>query len=141
MLRGPDAVHPRASRTRPNAAAVPSHAAVDERPVDVARLEYAPYAAAVPSMLAARTAVQSARAAAARPRLWPTALVELARFAPDGWWRRPPFLPLPRPGLTRFRSETMYGDPDDGASAGDLVVWLEWCHAQNRRGQPARRSG
>ena len=86
-----------------------------------------------------RTVLGSARAVAARPRLWPTALVALVRFAPDGWWRRPPFLPLPRPGLTRFRSETMYGDPDAGPAPADVVVWLEWCRAQNRRRGPLPR--
>ena len=86
--------------------------------------------------------MRSARAIAARPRLWPTALVELARFAPDGWWRRPPFLPLPRPGLVRFRSETMHGDPGAAPSPADLVLWLEWCQAQNRRRRHLpRRSG
>jgi len=86
--------------------------------------------------------MRSARAIAARPRLWPTALVEFARFAPDGWWRRPPFLPLPRPGLVRFRSETMHGDPGAAPSPADLVLWLEWCQAQNRRQRHLpRRSG
>ena len=84
-------------------------------------------------MPAARIVLPSVRALAARPRLWLAALVALARFAPDGWWRRPPFLPLPRPGLARFRSETMYGDPDTVPLPADLVVWLEWCRAQDRR--------
>ena len=84
-------------------------------------------------MFAARVVLRSARAVAVRPRLWPTALAQLARFAPDRWWRRPPFIPLPAPELTRFRSETMYGHPDIPPLPADIVVWLEWCRTQNRR--------
>ena len=90
------------------------------------------YAAAVGTVLAVRLALQSARAVAARPRLWPTAVVQLVRFAPDRWWRRPPFVPLPQPDLVRFRSETMYGDPAQAPSPADVVVWLEWCRSQDR---------
>ena len=80
-----------------------------------------------------RMALRSARAVAARPRLWPTAMALLVRFAPDRWWRRPPFVPLPPTDLVRFRSETMFGDPAQAPSAADLVMWLEWCRAQNAR--------
>ena len=90
------------------------------------------YAAAVGTALAGRLALQAARAVAARPRLWPTAVAQLVRFAPDRWWRRPPFVPLPPPDLVRFRSETMYGDPTQAPSSADVVVWLEWCRAQDR---------
>ena len=83
--------------------------------------------------LAAGMVLRSMAAVAKRPRLWPTALVQGARFVPDGWWRRPPFLPLPTGELARFRSETMYGDPQLPPSPDDIVVWLEWCRAQNRR--------
>lgn len=91
-------------------------------------------------VFSARMVLTSARALAARPRLWTTALIEMARFAPGGWWRRPPFMPLPPPRLARFRSETMYGHRDAAPSPADLVVWLEWCRAQNRRRAP-RNSG
>ena len=89
------------------------------------------------AVFAARVVLQSAKAVAARPRLWSTALVQGARFAPDRWWRRPPFLPLPTPELARFRSETMYGDSEIAPSPPDVVVWLEWCRASSR----PRRSG
>ena len=74
------------------------------------------YAAAVGTVLAGRLALQSAWAVAARPRLWPTAVAQMVRFAPDRWWRRPPFVPLPGPDLVRFRSEAMYGDPAQAPS-------------------------
>ena len=84
-------------------------------------------------MPAVRLALRSARAVARMPTLWPTAVAEVVRFAPERWWRRPPFAPLPGADLLRFRSETMYGDPARDPSPADLVVWLEWCRAQNSR--------
>ncbi|MEW6476391.1 MAG: hypothetical protein AB1679_29365 [Actinomycetota bacterium] len=61
-----------------------------------------------------------------RPRLWPTALRQAFRLARPGWWRRPPFLPLPDGDYVRFRMQTAYGstgspDPED------LVAYLNWC--------------
>lgn len=73
------------------------------------------------------------RAVAARPALWGTALVQLRRFTPDGWYRRPPFLPLPDPRMLRFRVATQYGDPEARIVAGDVVAWLRWCKTENRR--------
>lgn len=70
----------------------------------------------------------------ARPWLWPTALLQLLRLAPTGWWRRWPVLPKPDPEWVRFRLVTQYGDPDHAASAADVVAWLEWCRTQRRRG-------
>ena len=67
------------------------------------------------------------------PTLWPTALVELRRFVPDGWWRRRPFLPLPDRAMLRFRLVTQYGDPDHAPDGDDLVSWLRWCRDENRR--------
>ena len=93
-------------------------------------------------MLVLRLALRSAGAVAVRPRLWPVATAQLIRFAPDRWWRRPPFLPLPRTDLVRFRSETMYGDASKAPSPADLVVWLEWCRAQrSRRLHPTANHG
>jgi|DEB0MinimDraft_10_1074344.scaffolds.fasta_scaffold00077_28 hypothetical protein len=68
-----------------------------------------------------------------RPRLWATAIVQVRRFVPDAWWKRAPFLPLPDPALSKFRSETQYGDPTATVTVDDLVVWLEWCRAERRR--------
>jgi hypothetical protein len=61
-----------------------------------------------------------------RPGLWPTALGQALRLARPGWWRRPPFLPVPDPDYVRFRMQTAYGsagspDPED------LVAYLNWC--------------
>ena len=62
-----------------------------------------------------------------RPSLWAIALVQLFRLAPTGWWRRPPFLPLPDREYLRFRLQTQYGDPDHTPEPADLVTYLRWC--------------
>lgn len=61
-----------------------------------------------------------------RPRLWGIAVAQLARLAPPGWWRQPPFLPLPDPAYLRFRLETAYGD-ERAPEPQDVVSYLEWC--------------
>lgn len=67
-----------------------------------------------------------AAAVLCRPGIWPTALAQLVRLAPRGWWRRPPFLPLPSPAYLRFRLETAYGEQRAPAPA-DVVTYLRWC--------------
>lgn len=67
---------------------------------------------------------------AIRPQLWSVAVVQVFRLARRGWWRRPPFLPLPDPEYLRFRLETAYGgDPPDrdGVETGDVLTYLRWC--------------
>jgi hypothetical protein len=67
------------------------------------------------------------RAVLARPVLWPTALRQVRRTARRGWWRRPPFLPVPSADYVRFRVLTQYGDGDASPSADDVVRYLRWC--------------
>ena len=72
-----------------------------------------------------------ARAALAlvrHPGLWSTAVTQLVRLAPRGWWRRRPFLPLPDPAYLQFRLQTQYGD-DRPPEPGDVVTYLHWCRA------------
>jgi hypothetical protein len=77
-----------------------------------------------------RSWTRSVLAVAARPGLWPTALRQGARLAPDRWWGRPPFLPLPDRSWLRFRMETAYGgDGRGGPRPDDLVTFLEWSRA------------
>ena len=77
------------------------------------------------------SAVWSAVAAVIRrPALWVTALRQVRTLARPGWWRRPPFLPLPDRDYLRFRLLTAYGG--DGTAAPtdhDLITYLEWCRA------------
>jgi hypothetical protein len=62
------------------------------------------------------------------PSLWLTGLRQARRLARPGWWRRPPFLPLPAPDYLRFRMETAYGGAGDHPPvAEDLVTYLRWC--------------
>jgi hypothetical protein len=65
-----------------------------------------------------------------RPDLWVTAVRVSLRLAPRGWWRRPPYLPLPSPAYLRFRLVTAYGgDGGHPPDPADLVAYLEWCRA------------
>lgn len=76
------------------------------------------------------------RAVLARPGLWWVALGALRRLARRGWWRRPPFLPLPGDAYWRFRLVTVNGG--DGVSepleAADVVAYLRWCQRSRPRG-------
>ena len=64
------------------------------------------------------------------PSLWATAIRQLFRLAPSGWWRRAPFLPLPDPAYLRFRLITAYGGSGStDPLPADLVTYLHWCRA------------
>lgn len=75
----------------------------------------------------------TAAAIAARPRLWSTAARQVARLARTGWWRRPPFLPVPDPAWLAFRLETQYGEPAHPPVPADVVAWLRWSRATEVR--------
>ena len=61
-----------------------------------------------------------------RPRLWSAAARQLRVLAPDRWWSRRPFLPLPDRDWMAFRMTTAYGDPAAPLVADDVVTWLRW---------------
>jgi len=66
----------------------------------------------------------------AHPSLWATALRQVTRLAPAGWWRRAPYVPLPDPAYMRFRMVTAYGGAGDAvAEPEDLLTYLRWCRA------------
>lgn len=71
-------------------------------------------------------------AVARRPQLWATALRQMRRTAPRGWWRRRPFLPVPGGDYLRFRSITHYGTPDHRPEPDDVVDYLAWCRLVQR---------
>jgi hypothetical protein len=75
-------------------------------------------------------------AVAPHPSLWWIGLVQLRRLAPRGWWRRPPFLPLPDPAYLRFRLQTMYGDSGHALEPEAMRTYLHWC-----RSFPAANAG
>ncbi len=67
-----------------------------------------------------------------RPDLWVTALRQARRTAPQGWWKRRPFLPVPSGAYLEFRLVTQYGDATHRPEAGDVVKYLEWCRQWDR---------
>ena len=75
----------------------------------------------------ARGAAGAIGAVAARPTLWPVALRQALRLAGAGWWRRPPFVPVPPTAYRRFRLQTQYGDPRHPVDSADIVRYLDWC--------------
>ena len=55
------------------------------------------------------------------------ALLRVAsRFRPRGWWRRPPFLPLPDRTYVRWRMHTAYGEYNSVPPAEDVVRYARW---------------
>lgn len=71
-----------------------------------------------------------------RPDLWATAVRQAVSLAPNRWWSRKPFLPLPAPEYLRFRTVTAYGNPDQAPLPHDVITWLSWS-----RSWKALRSG
>ncbi|HVH67468.1 MAG TPA: hypothetical protein VM716_06335 [Gemmatimonadales bacterium] len=72
--------------------------------------------------LAARLALR----AAVNPRL-AVDLVRLAwSFRARGWYRRPPFLPLPPREYVRWRMFTAYGDEHAVPPLADIVRFARW---------------
>ena len=67
------------------------------------------------------------RAVLPHPRLWASAIGALCRTARRGWWRRPPFLPLPGVEYIRFRMLTTYGRADAAPTCDDIRLYLAWC--------------
>jgi len=65
------------------------------------------------------------------PELWSTAVRQLVRLAPTGWWRRRPFLPMPASDYTAFRMLTQYGDAAHSPESKDVLNYLRWCKAWN----------
>jgi hypothetical protein len=56
-----------------------------------------------------------------------TALLRVAwRFRRRGWWRRPPFLPLPSADYVRWRMYTAYGDDNAVPTMEDVVRYARW---------------
>ncbi len=63
------------------------------------------------------------------PSLWVTAVRQLVRLTPRGWWRRRPFLPVPDTSYLRFRLVTAYGGTGGDPKPEDLLTYLHWCRA------------
>jgi hypothetical protein len=53
-------------------------------------------------------------------------------FRARGWYRRPPFLPLPPRSYVRWRLETAYGDAGAVPTADELERYLVWASRMRR---------
>ena len=58
----------------------------------------------------------------------------MRRTAAPGWYRRPPFLPVPSGEYLRFRLVTQYGDADHRPEPADVVNYLAWCRRWDNGG-------
>jgi hypothetical protein len=62
----------------------------------------------------------------------PLLLVRLARagwrFRARGWYRRPPFLPLPPMEYLEWRLHTAYGDTGSAPTREELKRYLRWAN-------------
>ena len=61
-----------------------------------------------------------------RPSLVPHLIGAAWAFRARGWYRSPPFLPLPSRDYLRWRMETAYGDPEAVPIADELERFLRW---------------
>lgn len=53
------------------------------------------------------------------------------RFRARGWWRRPPFLPLPPREYLAWRLHTAYGERGE-PTADELKRYLRWANRMHR---------
>ena len=68
-----------------------------------------------------------------RPTLLPHLMGAAWAFRARGWWKRPPFLPLPPAAYMRWRMETAYGDPGAVPSDEELERFLRWATEMRSR--------
>lgn len=61
-----------------------------------------------------------------RPRLAVPVIRAAWRFRARGWYRRPPFLPLPPADYLAWRLHTAYGGEDRTPEPGELERYLRW---------------
>lgn len=87
-------------------------------------------------MLTGRDFFRLCVAVATRPHLWRTAVRQGLRLARQGWWKTPPFLPLPSPAYMAFRSITHYGTPTATPEIVDVIDYLEWCRDWDSTNMP-----
>lgn len=71
-------------------------------------------------------AVRLGRRALISPRLARDLLAAAWAFRRRGWWRRPPFLPLPDRAYLRWRMYTAYADEHAVPPAEDVIRFARW---------------
>ena len=57
------------------------------------------------------------------------------RFRARGWWREPPFLPIPPRKYLEWRMHTAYGDGGREPTPGELERYLRWANRMHRSGR------
>lgn len=67
-----------------------------------------------------------ARLAVRRPWLIPTMLATTWAFRANGWYRRPPFLPVPSMAYVKWRMDTAYGEGITVVRSAELERYLRW---------------
>ena len=70
--------------------------------------------------------------AARRPRVLGGMAQAAWRFRARGWWRRPPFLPLPPRDYVEWRLHTAYGDEGRGPTPAELGRYIAWANRMHR---------
>ena len=75
---------------------------------------------------------QLVMAVARRPGLWAEALRTMGAVARSGWWRHPPFVPIPDPAYTDWRLFTANGESTSPLRPEELIHYLEWRKRQHR---------
>ena len=70
-----------------------------------------------------------------RPRLLFLLLGTAWRFRRSGWYRKPPFLPLPPAEYMQWRQHTAYGDEPRTSTPAELEAYVRWA-ARMRANQP-----
>ena len=73
------------------------------------------------------------RLALRRPGLLPDLAGAAWAFRARGWYRRPPFLPLPPVDYLRWRMETAFGDPDAVPEDREFERFVRWASRSRRR--------
>jgi len=68
-----------------------------------------------------------------RPTCIPHLLGAAWAFRSRGWWRRPPFLPLPSASYMRWRMDTAFGDPGHVPADDELARFLRWASDMRSR--------
>lgn len=64
-----------------------------------------------------------------RPDLIGTAVRQGFSLVPSQWWKRSPYLPVPRADYVEFRKVTLSGEPGAEPSVGEVMTYLDWCRS------------
>ena len=80
-----------------------------------------------------KTLVRLAALAVRRPALVPALLAAAWRFRRRGWYRVPPFLPLPPADYLDWRMHTAYGEEAVAPDARELARYLRWSRRMRAR--------